>query len=651
MLPIFIAMMMILPAPFLLADVNNADAIVHNTAAWSGKTLHYELYTTDAYINVNSGDAGALTTDPSDIGGWPSPVYMWGFTDVDPGGPYAFDPVTRTGGLNVQTVPAGALTSAGGLVGNAKFPAPIIEAGAGDDVYITVHNRGFFQDRQAVQDEHTLHLHGIHAQAVYDGFPESAGSYSEMMNMFWRSPQYGGTGLLGDGVTQLKNVTNLAPAWPSASYPLNALSTKMKDDWWNNLDAVTQQKWMSDFGATIPTVLNALSPAGGIPSQFEASMLTLPVDQREAETQYTYYFRAVTPGTTMYHCHVVASEHVQMGMYGALVIRPRDYIQKDMNHVLSADGVGKYFDINYNGVRDLNEPYYTDIDGDSIISIGDTRIDELILKPGPNPGDQTYTYAAGSIVNVSKTVYGVGTNSEYELEYMFLLSEVDPVWHQIIERGKGSFYPPNWKPQLWFVNGRTFPETVFPYQNSNPEPNPNLWGAMWFKPEPRYNTWMSAQQGDRVLERWINMGYQDHSMHQHGWHMELVGTDMEQYRDGLGVPYRVVKFTLPIASGETYDTITSVDPVYGEAGYAAGSPISVTNGTGGNNLKWRAIYPIHDHNDYMVTTNGIYPGGGLILFEASVANAQSPVTWDNPYTGTIEVLPDAPLRPSSPYGY
>lgn len=36
----------------------------------------------------------------------------------------------------------------------------------------------------------------------------------------------------------------------------------------------------------------------------------------------TYLFDTEHPGTYMYHCHVEASEHVQMGMYGALVVYP-----------------------------------------------------------------------------------------------------------------------------------------------------------------------------------------------------------------------------------------------------------------------------------------------------------------------------------------
>ena len=37
---------------------------------------------------------------------------------------------------------------------------------------------------------------------------------------------------------------------------------------------------------------------------------------------FTYYYSIVEPGTFMYHCHVEASEHMQMGMLGNLYVRP-----------------------------------------------------------------------------------------------------------------------------------------------------------------------------------------------------------------------------------------------------------------------------------------------------------------------------------------
>ena len=37
----------------------------------------------------------------------------------------------------------------------------------------------------------------------------------------------------------------------------------------------------------------------------------------------TYYYNLVEPGTYMYHCHVEATEHMQMGMLGNLYVRPK----------------------------------------------------------------------------------------------------------------------------------------------------------------------------------------------------------------------------------------------------------------------------------------------------------------------------------------
>ncbi len=36
----------------------------------------------------------------------------------------------------------------------------------------------------------------------------------------------------------------------------------------------------------------------------------------------TYFYNLVEPGTFMYHCHVEATEHMQMGMLGNLYVRP-----------------------------------------------------------------------------------------------------------------------------------------------------------------------------------------------------------------------------------------------------------------------------------------------------------------------------------------
>ena len=602
---LLVALMMVVPASLLLVSSTPVSGMP-GPVPWSGKIIHYTLYVTDGYINTGSG-AGA---DPANIAGWLAPVYIWGFTDVDPGGALTKTASPATSYLDLQKVPAKARTVANTAVGNAKFPSPFLEAQVGDDVYITVHNRGFFQNRQAVQDQHTVHLHGIHAQSPYDGLPESAGSYSETLKAFWMTAAYG-------GAASTRN--NLV----TAALGGDPLATLMKDRWWNSLDALTQQNYIATHVS--PVIPNALSPAGGIPSQFDTAAFPVgtPAATIEQNSQFTYYFRCEHPGTYMYHCHVTASEHVQMGMYGALVIRPVDYMPVDLGAALTTVGPVKFWDMNFNGIQDAGESAYTDADANNVVSVGDTRASSISV----NLGEQTVILAAG-VVTVHKTIYGVGTGTDYDKEYVLLLSEIDPVWHGIIERGVGAFYPPNWNPQLWFTNGRTFPSTTGAFAYSVAEPNPNAPGTKWYRPEPRYNTYISVAPLQKFAIRYINMGYQVHAPHQHGWHFTIVGSDAMPY----SVP--ITKYTLNIASGETYDTITIADPVYGTtlppgAPLATGSPL------------WNQVYIIHDHYDYQVTTNGIYPGGGAILMEATVAGGTQP-TWLNPYSGLVGVVPLPP---------
>jgi hypothetical protein len=99
--------------------------------------------------------------------------------------------------------------------------------------------------------------------------------------------------------------------------------------------------------------------------------------------------------------------------------------------------------------------------------------------------------------------------------------------------------------------------------------------------------------------------------------MRIVGKDAMP----LSPPRDV--FTLFIGSGETYETITLADPAYG-VNANAGSPLSSPHPDSPSNLKpagtlnGRISYPIHSHDDYKVTTNGFYPGGGLVLIETCV---------------------------------
>ena len=51
---------------------------------------------------------------------------------------------------------------------------------------------------------------------------------------------------------------------------------------------------------------------------------------------FTYYYKAVVPGTFFYHCHVEAAEHMQMGMIGNLWVYPR---QDRVGYDVTGDGI------------------------------------------------------------------------------------------------------------------------------------------------------------------------------------------------------------------------------------------------------------------------------------------------------------------------
>ena len=68
----------------------------------------------------------------------------------------------------------------------------------------------------------------------------------------------------------------------------------------------------------------------------------------------TYYFKNNDPGTYMYHCHVEATEHMQMGMLGNLYVRPAQdgtaYVYKGRTYTRFAynDGDGSTgYDVDY----------------------------------------------------------------------------------------------------------------------------------------------------------------------------------------------------------------------------------------------------------------------------------------------------------------
>ena len=282
-------------------------------------------------------------------------------------------------------------------------------------------------------------------------------------------------------------------------------------------------------------------------------------------------------GTTMYHCHQEADIHVQMGMYGALVVYEKGDAAAGSNC-----GVSK------------QEP----------------------CGPGSGKGG---------------TLYGW----KYDKDYVLLESELGAAQH-VSEEISGSYNPVDYKPQYWFLNGLSFPNTI----------HVGLPGAGWndwIAAHPGYDPFItgSVKNKDKVLIRMINMGYETQPMHMHGFHGKVIGSDQRgwnwankpQEPAGKGLE----KNTLTIGSGETYDwlidfgtvTLTATYPGGTQTRYDGAGPQSNTlttksvipdlsgvayiggpTVTGAQGLPTPGqLFPFHNHDDYKATNNGTYPGG------------------------------------------
>lgn len=346
-------------------------------------------------------------------------------------------------------------------------------------------------------------------------------------------------------------------------------------------------------------------------------------DVGQAPPNATYYFHPENPSTLMYHCHVEASEHVQMGMYGALVIYP------------SMKSLAE------NGITKSCKTGYWELNGmiQSHIPISATN----------------RNFAYNNI------------HSYFDKEYVMLLSDIDSRWHENNFR-QGQPNPPNpfnpvdFKPDFWLVNGRAFPDTLTMHPLTINNGNRNL-------TQINYESYVHVKTGEKFLLRMINMGYQVVPWHIHGWHFMVAGKDghispfLAMASNNMHINHNEMEmgFTNTIGSGETYDLIITADDkrnlyreyiVNGKNGFASlcsqlnkiynidpnaifnipeepvdcGNPSLIKminyiqvcrqNKCDINDKFFPQFYPMHNHDDYKVTNNGIYPGGQLTFIQA-----------------------------------
>lgn len=229
---------------------------------------------------------------------------------------------------------------------------------------------------------------------------------------------------------------------------------------------------------------------------------------------FDYYYLPRDPGTYMYHCHFEPVEHIQMGMVGPVIVRPR--LESDPAYL------GRRFAYN-------------------------------------DPG------------------------TEFDREYLVFLTELDPVAHDLIANVQ-EYNWTDYTPAYWLLNGRSYPDTV-----QVPE----------LLPRQPFSGLIRANSGERVLLRFVNLGFQVHALEILGIPLRVIGADAQRLRGAGGEDLSRWLQVLSIAPGQTYDAIFTAP--------AAGT------------------YPFFNRSYHQNVNAGASPGGMLTevrIFPAGTLDAQ-----------------------------
>jgi len=143
---------------------------------------------------------------------------------------------------------------------------------------------------------------------------------------------------------------------------------------------------------------------------------------------------------------------------------------------------------------------------------------------GSNPGLHVEMGLLGVLIvrpaGGSRSAFGANTETDYEQEFLYLLTEVDPETHLQMERGHDTHFTQSDRfAKIWFVNGRVFPDL---FQGDY---NPLF-------PHQPYQSLALAEPADRVLVRNINAGHDSHPFHYHGENLRFVGRDGRMLSSG-----------------------------------------------------------------------------------------------------------------------
>lgn len=131
--------------------------------------------------------------------------------------------------------------------------------------------------------------------------------------------------------------------------------------------------------------------------------------------------------------------------------------------------------------------------------------------------------------------------TQFDREYLIFLTELDADAHDSIAKIQ-EFDWTEYRPEYWLLNGRSYPDTV------KPAAEPEL-------PQQPYSGLITASPGEKVLLRFVNLGFQQHSIQILGIPLQVVGQDAQPVKGLNGENLSYWKNALYFAAGQTLDAI------------------------------------------------------------------------------------------------
>ncbi len=271
-----------------------------------------------------------------------------------------------------------------------------------------------------------------------------------------------------------------------------------------------------------------------------------------------------------------------------------------------------------------------------------------LYNSGTRPDLQVEMGLVGAIIvrpPVAARAYN-HADTAFDTEFLFLLTEMDPRFHDLIEQGRmAEVDTTTFFPVYWFINGRCGPDTLADSYVS------------WLPSQP-YSCAPMMMPGQKLLMRLIGGGRDPHPFHFHGNNATIIARDgrmLESHPGVSGPDLAESDFTITAYPGGTADAIYTwtgaklgwdvyghkpEDPLmpneyapdhgkpfpvalptqqsltYGEhfgGGPFLGTPGALLPGTFNLNPDGAYMYMWHSHAEKEIVNNNVFPGGMMTM--------------------------------------